>query len=76
MFRSHPQVDEELREPDMMRLVFQKDHSGCCVENEMESPMMGRGRPDGHFPVKQLVTVMSGFQEKLKGWTWPGLVIY
>ena len=37
VFRSHPQVDEELREPDMMRLVFQKDHSGCCGKWNGES---------------------------------------
>lgn len=51
VFRSHPKVDGELREADMMRLVFQKDHSGCCVENEVESPVTERGRPAGHFPV-------------------------
>ena len=44
VFRSHPKVNGELREADMMRLVFQKDHSGCFVENKLgEDQKLGEG---------------------------------
>lgn len=78
VFRSHPKIDGELREAEIAEVdVSEGSLWLLCRENEVESPVMER-RPmafPGLNSWEQWRAEEDGFQEKLKGWTWPGLVI-